>query len=186
MKEGREGSCGGVGRRSSQAPAGMGQHLQLCWAFLQWQPLSSLPSSSEAPQTWWSEACPTLWLPPTSPEAAAAPQPFLVSSLSLRHTELCLCLGSSRSYSAMQRTCALEKNLDKKSHPMTFFSSVCSNKKSTCSAWSPQLLMSTLPLTLNWVYTALFLYICFKAEQTNFTYVTSKQLFTFLEAVWRQ
>lgn len=97
----------------------------------------------EAPQTWWPEACPTLWLPPTSPEAAAAPQPFLVSSLSLRHTELCLCLGSSRSYSAMQRTCALEKNLDKKSHPMTFFSSVCSNKKSTCSAWSPQLLMSS-------------------------------------------
>lgn len=54
-----------------------------------------------------------LWLPPTSPEAAAAPQPFLVSSISWRCAEPCLCLGSSRSYSAMQRMCALKKNLDK-------------------------------------------------------------------------
>lgn len=93
----------------------------------------------------------------------------------------------------------LEKKLDEIALPMTFFSSVCPDKKETSSAWSTQcqtrcflrmwslqLLMSILSLTFNWVFTALFLYICFRAEQTNFTYMTSKQLFTFLEAVWRQ
>lgn len=53
------------------------------------------------------------WLLPTSVEAAAAPQPFLGSSLTRRCAELCWCLWSSRSYSAMQRKCALKKNLDK-------------------------------------------------------------------------
>lgn len=164
--------------------AGGAARLRLGWGSIcSWgelsysgKPLSSLLSSVEAPQTWWPAACPTVsgFFQPLPRQQH--PQPFLVS----------LCLGSSRSYSAMQKTCALKKNLDKKPHPMTFFSSVCSNKKDTSSAWSPWLLMSTLFLTLNWTYTALFLCICFKAEQTNFTYMTFKQLFTFLEAVWRQ
>lgn len=144
----------------------------------------------------------TFWFPPTFPKAAAAPQLSLVSSgpqPSALGMQNCAYALAAPGASLQFRQHVPWKKMDKKALPMTFFSSVCPDKKETSSAWStqcqtrcslrmwsPQLLMSILSLTFNWVYTALFLYICFRAEQTNFTYMTSKQLFTFLEAVWRQ
>ena len=101
-KEGSKGSRGGVGRRSSLA--------QSVVSFPRVATTIFITFAMRGTQNLTASSLPhCLWLPFDFCQGSSSPTALMVSSLSLGHAELCLCLGRSRSYSAMQTMCVLKK-----------------------------------------------------------------------------